>query len=153
MSEIVIREVKSGDFPQWLQLWAGYNEFYGRSGPTALPVEITNTTWQRLFDPAEPVHGLVAEFNGEIVGLAHYLFHRSTTQIRLTCYLQDLFTVPQSRGSGIGRKLIAAVYDRAKAAGSPRVYWQTHETNTTAMQLYNKVAERSGFLVYRKILN
>ena len=152
MKEIVIREVKIEDFPEWLPLWTGYNEFYGRSGPTALPVEITNTTWQRFLDPAEPVHGLVAESNGQIVGLAHYLFHRSTTQIQSTCYLQDLFTVPHSRGAGIGQKLITAVYDRAKAAGSPRVYWQTHETNATAMQLYNKVAERSGFIVYRKIL-
>ncbi|HSN00790.1 MAG TPA: GNAT family N-acetyltransferase [Rudaea sp.] len=152
MSEIVIREVKIEDFPQWFPLWTGYNEFYGRSGPTALPVEITNTTWQRFFDPAEPVHCLVAESNGQIAGLAHYLFHRSTTQVRPTCYLQDLFTALHSRGAGIGQELITAVFERAKAAGSPRVYWQTHETNTTAMQLYNKVAERSGFIVYRKIL-
>ncbi|MFT4266729.1 MAG: GNAT family N-acetyltransferase [Xenophilus sp.] len=152
MNDIVIREVRGEDFSQWLQLWAGYNEFYGRSGPTALPDEITNTTWQRFFDPAEPVHGLVAESHGEIIGLVHYLFHRSTIQIQPTCYLQDLFTAPNSRGSGIGKRLIAGVYDRAKAAGSPRVYWQTHETNGAAMQLYNKVAERSGFLVYRKIL-
>lgn len=152
MSEIVIRDVKIEDFPKWLPLWTGYNEFYGRSGPTALPVEITNTTWQRFLDPAEPVHGLVAESNGQTVGLAHYLFHRSTTQVQPTCYLQDLFTAPHSRGAGIGRKLITAVYERAKAAGSPRVYWQTHETNATAMHLYNKVAERSGFIVYCKLL-
>ena len=153
MSKIVIREVKSDDFSQWLKLWTGYNAFYGRSGPTALPIEITNATWQRFFDPEEPVHALVAESNDEIVGLVHYLFHRSTILLQPTCYLQDLFTEPNARGSGIGQKLITAVYDRASVEGSPRVYWQTHETNTTAMQLYNKVAERSGFLVYRKILD
>jgi GNAT superfamily N-acetyltransferase len=152
MSDVSVREVQSGDYPQWQQLWAGYNAFYGRSGPTALSAEVVDTTWQRFFDPAEPVHALVAEQRGQLVGLAHYLFHRSTIQTQSTCYLQDLFTAQPARGAGIGQKLILAVYERAAAARSPKVYWQTHETNVNAMQLYNKVAERSGFIVYRKIL-
>jgi GNAT superfamily N-acetyltransferase len=92
----------------------------------------------------------VAEKNGQLLGLAHYLFHRSTIQIKPTCYLADLFTIEAARGKGIGRALIEAVYQRAREAGCPKVYWQTHETNLTAMKLYDKVAERSGFLVYRK---
>jgi len=151
MSNIAIREIQETDHAQWELLWAGYNAFYGRSGSSALPAAIVETTWQRFFDPSEPVHALVAECNGQLVGLAHYLYHRSTIQIQPTCYLQDLYTAEQSRGSGVGRKLILAVYDRALAAGAPRVYWQTHETNSTAMQLYDKVAERSGFVVYRKL--
>jgi GNAT superfamily N-acetyltransferase len=133
-------------------LWDGYNAFYGRSGPTALPCEITERTWARFFDGYEPVHGLVAESGGELLGLTHYLFHRSTTMIEPICYLQDLFTLEAARGKGVGRALISGVYERALLAGSPRVYWLTHETNHTAMQLYDKVAERSGFLVYRKML-
>jgi GNAT superfamily N-acetyltransferase len=109
-------------------------------------------TWARFFDAYEPVHGLVAESDGELLGLTHYLFHRSTTAIEPACYLQDLFTGEAVRGKGVGRALINAVYEQARLAGSPRVYWQTHETNLTAMQLYNKVAERSGFVVYRKLL-
>lgn len=109
-------------------------------------------TWSRFLDAYEPVHALVAVGNGQLLGLAHFLFHRSTTQIRPSCYLQDLFTSETARGKGVGRALITAVYEHAKAAGSPRVYWQTHETNTNAMQLYDKVAERSGFIVYRKML-
>jgi GNAT superfamily N-acetyltransferase len=97
------------------------------------------------------VHGLVAESGGELLGLTHYLFHRSTTAIAQSCYLQDLFTSEAARGKGVGRALINGVYERAKLAGSPRVYWQTHETNRTAMQLYDKVAEHSGFVVYRKL--
>ena len=151
MSDIAVREIEQRDHTQWRSLFAGYNAFYGRVGPTALPDEIVEATWQRFFDPAEPIHALVAEHRGQLVGLAHYLFHRSTTQIQLTCYLQDLYTSEQSRGAGAGRKLILAVYDRAMASGSPKVYWQTHETNSTAMQLYDKVAERSGFIVYRKL--
>jgi GNAT superfamily N-acetyltransferase len=118
----------------------------------ALSAEITGMTWARFFDAYEPVHGLVAESDGQLLGLTHYLFHRSTTAIEPTCYLQDLFTSNAARGRGIGRALINRVYEQARLAGSSRVYWQTHQTNLTAMQLYDKVAERSGFVVYRKLL-
>src|SRR6266702_7373293 len=87
----------------------------------------------------------------ELLGLTQYLYHRSTTSIEPTCYLQDLFTSEAARGRGVGRALINGVYERAKLGGSSRVYWQTHETNRTAMQLYDKVADRSGFIVYRKL--
>jgi len=151
-SALAIRNVGPGDYTDWKDLWDGYNTFYGRHGDTALPLAVTQSTWQRFFDAYEPVHALVAEQDGKLLGLVHYLFHRSTIQIAPTCYLQDLFTSEGARGHGVGRALIEAVYERARAADVPRVYWQTHETNTTAMRLYEKVAERSGFLVYRKVL-
>ncbi len=147
---ITVRPVEAGDFEAWKVLWDSYNAFYGRSGPTALPADITRMTWSRFFDADEPVHALVAEADGQILGLAHYLFHRSTIQIGPSCYLQDLFTVEAARGKGVGRALIEAVYRCAEVAGAKRVYWQTHESNTTAMRLYDQVAERSGFIVYRK---
>nr|MEA2798671.1 hypothetical protein [Phenylobacterium sp.] len=148
--ELAIRPIREGDFDAWAPLWEGYNAFYGRSGATALPAEITGATWARFFDDAEPVHALVAERGGRLVGLVHYLFHRSTTMIGPICYLQDLFTDADARGGGVGRALIEAVYARARAAGSSRVYWQTHETNRTAMRLYDQIADKSGFIVYRK---
>jgi GNAT superfamily N-acetyltransferase len=98
----------------------------------------------------EPMFALVAEKEGQLVGLAHYLFHRNTALLNDVCYLQDLFTAPEARGQGIGKSLIEAVYERARTHGSSRVYWQTHETNETAKSLYNKVADYSGFVVYRK---
>lgn len=147
-----IRPLAKADYDQWLPLWDGYNAFYGRSGETALDPDITAMTWSRFFDAYEPVHALVAESNGRLIGLTHYLFHRSTTQIQPNCYLQDLFTNAEARGKGVGRALIEGVYEAARAVGSPRVYWQTHETNETAMALYDKVAEKSGFLVYRKMV-
>ena len=149
---VTIRPVTENDYAQWLPLWDGYNAFYGRSGITALDPKITRTTWRRFFDADEPMHALVAEEGGALIGLAHYLYHRSTTSIGPSCYMQDLFTANEARGRGVGRALIEAVYAAARAAGSPRVYWQTHETNTTAMHLYDKVAEKSGFLVYRKMM-
>ena len=143
---LIVRSVAPADFAQWLPLWEGYNSFYER----VVPVEVTAMTWSRFFDAYEPVHAMVAEKDGQLLGLVHYLFHRNTAMIAPTCYLQDLFTNAAARGKGVGRALIEAVYQRAKAAGSPRVYWMTHETNLPAMKLYDKIAERSGFVQYRK---
>jgi GNAT superfamily N-acetyltransferase len=150
--KVFIRDVRQSDFAEWTPLWDGYNEFYGRKDSTALPDEITNLTWSRFFDGYEPLHALVAEHAGKLVGLVHYLFHRSSTSLNSNCYLQDLFTVASARGQGVGRALIEEVYRRAAQAGSRRVYWQTHETNATAMKLYDKLAEKSGFIIYRKDL-
>ena len=150
--EVRIRPVQQADYPQWKILWDGYNAFYGRERATALPEETTRMTWSRFFDAYEPVHALVAEQSGRLLGLVHFLYHRSTISIAPTCYLQDLFTLESARGKGVGRALIEQVYKLAKQAGSSRVYWLTHETNETAMKLYNKVADKSGFIVYRKAL-
>ena len=151
MTDISIRAVERRDYDQWLPLWDGYNTFYGRTGPTALAPETTSMTWTRFFDAYEPMHALIAESEGRLIGLAHYLFHRSTTSIAPSCYLQDLFTLEAARGRGVGWALIDGVYERAQRAGSPRVYWQTHRTNQTAMRLYDRIAENSGFMVYRKL--
>lgn len=144
--ELEIRSAAPSDFPQWEPLWQGYNTFYKRT----LPPEITRMTWSRFFDEYEPIHAIVAERSNRLLGLVHYLFHRSTTMIGPNCYLQDLFTNEAARGRGVGRALIEAVYERAKAAGATRVYWMTHETNLTAIKLYDKIAERSGFVQYRR---
>ena len=148
----LIRSAQHEDFAAWKPLWDGYNAFYGREGPTALAAGITQATWARFLDPTEPMHALVAESAGRLLGLTHFLFHRSTSQLNSTCYLQDLFTIEAARGKGVGRALIEEVYSRAAASGASRVYWQTHETNATAMRLYDQVARRSGFVVYRKDL-
>jgi GNAT superfamily N-acetyltransferase len=145
-AHLTIRPITPSDFDKWLPLWQGYNQFYGRP---ELPSEITQVTWSRFLDASESMHALVAEKDGKLLGMAHYIFHRSTSTLP-DCYLRDLYTNDAARGQGIGRALIEAVYERARIAGSPRVYWQTHESNLTAMKLYDKVAERSGFLVYRK---
>lgn len=145
-----VRPLAPEDYAAWRPLWDGYNAFYGRHGETALPEHITHVTWRRFFDPAEPVFALVADDEGTVVGLAHYLFHRSMTKIEPVCYLSDLFTNPELRGKGIGRALIEGVCAAAKAAGVPRVYWQTHETNAAGRLLYDKVARHHGFIVYSR---
>lgn len=145
--EFSIRPINQSDYDQWLILWKGYNLFYDRD---SLPNEITQTTWLRFFDNNEPVYALVAEQNETLLGLVHYLFHRSTTQINYNCYLQDLFTNEKARNQGVGKALISAVYEKAEEHCSKIVYWQTQETNTTARKLYDKVADKSGFIIYRK---
>jgi GNAT superfamily N-acetyltransferase len=143
-----VRSVAAADYAAWLPLWDGYNAFYGRSGETALPLAVTQVTWHRFFDPAEPVFAVVAEADDRMLGLCHYLFHRSTSRIEPVCYLQDLFTVPQARGRGVGRALIEAVYERATSHDARRVYWQTQDSNATARLLYDRIARHHGFLVY-----
>ena len=152
MNSVIVRPVEKADLPAWKPLWDGYNAFYGRAGETALPDEVTRTTWQRFCDPNEPMFALVADGGGSLLGLAHYLFHRSTSRIGLTCYLQDLFTLPDARRKGVGRALIEAVYARAREQGLQRVYWQTHESNAAGRRLYDRVAEHEGFIVYSHTL-
>lgn len=148
MSDIVVRPVDHGDYEAWLPLWTGYNTFYERVSPD----EVTAVTWRRFFDAYEPMHCLVAEQDRRLVGIVHYIFHRNTWFIDPVCYLQDLFTAEDVRGNGIGRKLIEAVYAKAREAGSPRVYWTTQEKNARARLLYDKIATQSDFIQYRKPL-
>jgi GNAT superfamily N-acetyltransferase len=145
---ITVRPVTPEDHNEWRPLWDDYNAFYERVGPTALPEEVTDATWRRFFDASEPVHCVVAEREAKLVGMCHYIFHRSTSRLARVCYLQDLFTAPDYRGHGIGRALITAVYGLAQEAGSNRVYWLTHSTNTPGRTLYDKVARNLGFIQY-----
>ncbi len=144
----MIRPALPSDWPQWLPLWEGYNAFYGRP---AFDPAITRATWAGFHDPAEPMHALVFEQGGALLGLAHAIFHRSTTQPTPNCYLQDLFTLQAARGQGIGRALMHAVFDLARAAGSRRVYWQTHQANP-GRALYDRMGEHRGSIVYVKDL-
>lgn len=148
MGELAIRPLEPGDRAAWEPLWHGYLAFYGTRGDPA----VVDVTWARFHDPAEPVHALGAALDGQLVGIVHYLFHRSTWTVGPYCYLQDLFTAEAARGRGVGGALIEAVYARAQEAGASRVYWLTHETNATARALYDTLADRPGFIQYRKLL-
>ncbi|QEY65620.1 GNAT family N-acetyltransferase [Metapseudomonas lalkuanensis] len=143
-----IRPLGTADHAAWLPLWQGYQRFY----KTEIAAETSAVTWQRFLDPAEPMNAALAWRNGEAVGLVHYIYHRSCWTVGDYCYLQDLYVAEGVRGGGIGRQLIEHVYAAARAAGASRVHWLTHETNTDAMQLYDRIADRSGFVQYRKIL-
>jgi len=146
--ETAVRPARPSDRQTWEPLWQAYLTFYEAS----LASNVTDATWRRFFDPLEPLGALVAERSGRLIGFAHYLLHRSTWARVCYCYLEDLFVEPSARGSGVGRALIAAVEAAARDAGASRLYWMTHETNQTAQQLYNQVAERPGFVQYRKKL-
>ena len=148
MSETAIRPLTVSDREAWEPLWQGYLSFYKAS----LTPDITAATFVRLTGGAEPMGGFVAERDGKLIGIVHWVIHRSTWNIRDICYLQDLFTAPEARGSGAGRLLIEAVKQMAQAKGCFRVYWQTHESNLQAQALYDKVADKSGFIVYRQPL-
>ena len=146
---VTVRPLEASDQADWRRLWTAYLTFY----ETTVPEEVYESTWRRLFSQGEfEPKGFIAVLEGKAVGLTHYLYHRSTSLIAPVCYLQDLFTQDGLRGKGVGRRLIEAVYAQAQQAGAARVYWMTHETNATAMKLYDTIAEKSGFLQYRKSL-
>jgi GNAT superfamily N-acetyltransferase len=147
MGGVTIRPVGHDERAQWEPLWRGYQSFY----EVSLSDEVMTTTWSRLQDPEEPMFALGAYMDSRLLGIAHYLFHRSCWTIGDYCYLQDLFVAAEARGHGLGRALIEAVYEKASAAGASRVYWLTQETNLVARGLYDKLAERSGFIQYRKM--
>ncbi len=143
-----IRMAHEDDFAQWVTLWKGYQVFY----KTNIAEATTDTTWSRFLDPAEPMYCAVAEVDGKLIGMVHYIFHRSCWTEGDYVYLQDLFAAPEMRGKGVGRALIDHVYAVAKAQGGSRVWWLTHETNSDAMHLYDKIADKSGFIQYRKLM-
>lgn len=148
-SSIAIRPLTSSDKAVWKDLWTSYLLFYKSS----VAQDVYETTWSRLLDPNEPIHGMVAEVDDQTIGLVHYLFHRSTWSVGNYCYLQDLFVNPDVRGKSVGRQLIQATREAAEAAGASRVYWTTQEHNQAARVLYDKVADLTDFLQYRIMLD
>jgi len=146
-AQIDVHPLGQDERAAWEPLWHGYLAFY----QATLPPEQTDLTWARLHDPAEPMHLLGAYVDGTLQGIVHYLFHRSTWTEGNYCYLQDLFVAEGGRKHGLGGALIEAVYRRAREKGASRVYWLTHESNATARSLYDKVADRPGFIQYRHI--
>ncbi|MDR6755645.1 GNAT superfamily N-acetyltransferase [Mycoplana sp. BE70] len=149
MTGLVIRPVAADDEAAWRRLWTAYLAFY----ETVLPEEIYRSTFARLTGGgANEFAGLLAVLDGKPVGLAHYLFHRSCWTTNNVCYLQDLYADPEVRGTGIGKALIEAVYAKAADAGTPEVYWMTQEFNATARRLYDRIADKTPFIIYQKNL-
>lgn len=146
-NDLHIRGLRAADEPDWRRLWTAYLDFY----ETELPESVYRSTFDRLLseDPRE-FHGLLALVDGQPVGLAHFVFHRSCWSVSDLCYLQDLYLAPEVRGRGLGRALIEAVYAAADAAGHPEVYWQTQHFNAVGRRLYDRVGQLSDFIVYER---
>jgi GNAT superfamily N-acetyltransferase len=145
---ITLRGLEAADRPQWDGLWAQYQAFYKAS----IAAETSDVTFARLLDASVPMHGLIAQIDSEVVGMVHYIYHYSAWTIGPYCYLQDLITRAEFRGKGVATALIKAVYEKAAAHGASRVYWLTQETNETAIRLYESLADRPGFIQFRKLM-
>ncbi len=146
-TELNVRSLRADDYVEWCALWRGYLTFY----ETSVDASVYESTFARLLgDDPQDFSGLVAEQDGKLLGLTHYLFHRHCWKIQNVCYLQDLYALPEARGTGVGRALIEAVYALADAADAPTVYWTTQEFNHTARQLYDRIATLTPFIKYQR---
>ncbi len=144
---LTIRSMTQADKAEWHRLWTAYLEFY----ETSVPEKVYAATFARLLDPARPTqNALVAESEGALVGLVHYIYHPHNWKLEDVCYLQDLYADPSVRGQGVGRGLIEAVYAAADANGTPMVYWLTQDFNAVARQLYDRVAKLTPFIKYQR---
>jgi GNAT superfamily N-acetyltransferase len=143
---MIIRPIRTDDRESWEPLWRGYLEFYR----AALTLDVTEETWAALCNPTSAVHGLVAEQNDQLVGLAHVIMHATTWATHPTCYLEDLYVAKPWRGQDIARRLIEAVYAFADESGAASVYWLAQEYNAPARSLYDTVAHRTSFVVYQR---
>ena len=144
---LTIRALEAKDEADWRRLWRAYLDFY----ETELPEEVYAATFARILSGAPGEYrGLIALAGGKPVGLTHYLFHRSCWSVPDTCYLQDLYAVPEVRGTGVGRALIEAVYAAADAHGAASVYWMTQDFNHTARRLYDRIGVKTPFIEYNR---
>ena len=142
-----VRPLRNEDRDQWSDMWRDYLAFY----ETSVPDDVYDTTFSRLLgdDPSD-FSCFVAELDGQLIGLTHFLFHRHAWKVEKVCYLQDLFTCPEARGTGVGRALIQAVYDEADRQGAPSVYWLTQDFNHTARKLYDRIGTQTPFIRYQR---
>lgn len=148
-SEVQIVPAAPQNYPQWIEYWLAYQNFY----KVALSNVVTQNTWQRFFDEAEPIYCAVAKNGQQILGFVHYVIHRSTWSEQHYCYLEDLYVSPEARGQQIGKRLIEYVQQQAIYQHCSRLYWHTQESNHTAQKLYDWIAKKPGFIVYRMPLN
>ncbi|HEX3097810.1 MAG TPA: GNAT family N-acetyltransferase [Usitatibacter sp.] len=142
MKSLQIAQLGPDDRAAWEPLARGYKAFY--ETPTS-PAEY-DAAWARILARGD-VFGIGAKVDGELLGIAHYLFHGSAWADRV-CYLQDLFVAPEARGHGIARALIEAVAQAAREANATRCYWHTQDHNATARALYDRVGRFKGFIRY-----
>lgn len=136
----MIRSIEPADHDQWARLFVDYGVFY----ETAFTDEVVESTWRRLLDPAEPIDALVAEVDGAVVGFAHYRSHPDTFSTGRDWFLDDLFTDPAARGTGVATQLI----EHLTAIADGTLRWITAESNTTAQSVYDKLATRTTWVTY-----
>ncbi len=143
---LVVRPVAASDSARWRELFAAYGAFYG----TALSPDVLDGVWDWLMDDAHPVHALVAEKGGTVIGFAHVRDQPDTFTARPSWFLDDLFTDPSSRGSGAATALLGAIEEHARAEGGGTLRWITSADNATAQRLYDRVATRTQWVVYER---
>ena len=144
---VTIRSLKAKDRAKWSSMWTEYLKFYD----SEVTIDIREMTFTRLIDPNRKVQNcLVAELNGNLVGLVHFIYHAHNWKIEDVCYLQDLFVDTKARLQGVGGALIKKVYAMADLNGTPSVYWMTQDFNANARVLYDRIGNLTPFIKYSR---
>ena len=145
MSEIYIRPVSPDERKEWQSLFEAYGAFY----KVDVPQEACDSAWAWIHDDDEAFWCDVAVDEGnQLIGLTQYqLMHRSLSGGKV-CYLSDLYVMPGTRGSGIGKKLIDHVFSFAKSRSISNVRWLTQDFNYRARSVYDGYGPKSDFILY-----
>lgn len=80
----------------------------------------------------------------QVLGFATVYFTYSSTIAAKTATMNDLFTISEARGKGVGRQLIEHCREFAKTKGAVRLQWMTAEDNQTAMRLYDSLDTKNS---------
>lgn len=137
-----IRSLLKSDYASWLPLWHQYLAYHG-IWPEDAPAE----TWPRLMDASEPMHAIGAFTGTRLEGIAHFIYHRHTWSRADSCFLSDVFTLPDARRRGVARALVEEVFARAANAGADNVYGTTLAGNEGSHKLYKLIATRLSLVV------
>jgi GNAT superfamily N-acetyltransferase len=141
---VSVRPVEPRDAGAWRRLFRDYGIFYETSFDDAQ----LDHVWALLTTEGSGVDALVAEVDGAVVGIAHYRSHPDTFSTGNDWYLDDLFTDPSARGTGVASALIERLSEHARATGPGTLRWITAEDNVTAQRVYDRLAKRTTWVTY-----
>ena len=139
-----VRPIEPGDHDAWAPLFAAYREFYEIDEDP----EAVDRVWSWIQDADHETNALVAVLDGRVVGFAHHRLYARPAEGGKGLFLDDLFTVPDLRGQGVGRALIERLAEIARENGCAKVRWVTADDNVVAQRLYDQTAEKTTWLTY-----
>lgn len=136
MDKFELKKVEEADLPILLWFIKRIAEY------EKLPHEVTatvETLQQSFFGEKSNVEAYIGYYEGEPVAYAIYFYNFSSFLGKRGMYLEDLFVLPELRGKGIGKKILAFLANRAVEEGCGRFEWTVLDWNKPAIDFYKSV--------------